>query len=646
MGIFTLPDGTRLDLPDGATGTDVATAIGPGLARAALAIAVDGREYDLAAELPSGHVSVITGDSDAGREILRHSTAHILAQAVTDLYPDASYTIGPAVEDGFFYDFDVDRPFAETDLERIEARMREIVADDQAFVRHVVGRDEAKALFADQPYKVEIIDAVDAGEVDEGSVISVYENNGWSDLCRGPHVPSTGHLGDFKLLRTAGAYWRGDEKKAQLQRIYGTAWESKKALKAYLHRLEEARKRDHRRIGIDLDLFSFPEEIGSGLAVWHPKGALVRKIMEDYSRAEHERSGYEFVVSPHVAKADLFETSGHLGWYRENMYPEMELEGASYFLKPMNCPFHVLIFRSRTRSYRELPLRMFEIGTVYRYERSGVIHGLTRVRGLTQDDAHIFCTRDQLVPELESLVAFVIRVLRRFGLDDFHATLSTRPDKYVGTPEEWDEATAALEQALRKAGLPYEIDAGGGAFYAPKIDIKVKDAIGRLWQLSTLQVDFQLPQLFDLHYAGDDNAGHRPFMIHRALFGSIERFFGILLEHYAGALPVWLSPVQVELVPVADRHLPRCREIEGELHGAGFRAVVNDGDDSLGAKLRTSRLQRVPFALIVGDDDVANGTVGIKTRTGEDSRDVPLAEFLARLEADLAAEAAAGGSSE
>ncbi|MBX7159938.1 MAG: threonine--tRNA ligase [Acidimicrobiia bacterium] len=646
MATFTLPDGTRLDLPEGATGTDVATAIGPGLARAALAVSVDGDEYDLASVLPPGKVNIITGDSEAGREILRHSTAHILAQAVTDLYPDAKYTIGPAVEDGFYYDFEVAQPFTETDLDRIEARMREIVDADQAFVRHEVSRDEATALFADQPYKVEIIDSVDTGEVAEGNVISVYENEGWNDLCRGPHVPSTGHLGDFKLMRTAGAYWRGDETKAQLQRIYGTAWESKKALKSYLHRLEEARKRDHRRIGTDLDLFSFPEEIGSGLAVWHPKGALVRKLMEDFSRAEHERSGYQFVVSPHVAKSDLFEISGHLGWYRENMYPEMQLEGASYFLKPMNCPFHVLIFRSRTRSYRELPLRMFEIGTVYRYERSGVIHGLTRVRGLTQDDAHIFCTPDQLVPELESLVAFVLRILRRFGLDDFHATLSTRPEKFVGKIEEWDEATAALEQALRTAGLPYEIDPGGGAFYAPKIDIKVKDAIGRLWQLSTLQVDFQLPQLFDLRFAGDDNAEHRPFMIHRALFGSIERFFGILLEHYAGALPVWLSPVQVEVVPVADRHLPRCREIEGELRGAGYRASVNDGDESLGAKLRNARLQRVPFALIVGDDDVANGTVGIKTRTGEDTRDVPVPEFVARLEADLAEEAAAGGASE
>lgn len=646
MGIFTLPDGNRLELDDEATGVEVATAIGPGLARAALAVEVDGTQFDLATRVPPGKVNVITADSSAGREILRHSTSHLLAQAVTDLFPGAKYTIGPAVEDGFYYDFDVDAPFTEDDLGRIEARMREIIEEDQAFVRHEVSRDEALALFADQPYKVEIIETVDSGEVADGNVISVYENAGWSDLCRGPHVPSTGRLGDFKLMRIAGAYWRGDEKKPQLQRIYGTAWESKKALKAYLHRLEEARKRDHRKLGVELDLFSFPEEVGSGLPVWHPKGALVRKLMEDYSRAEHEKAGYQFVVSPHLAKAELFETSGHLHWYRENMYPEMEMEGASYFMKPMNCPFHVLIFRSRTRSYRELPLRMFEFGTVYRFERSGVVHGLTRVRGLTQDDSHIFCTPEQLVPELESLVAFVIRVLRRFGLTEFHATLSTRPEKYVGDLDDWAAATAALEQALESAGLPYEIDEGGGAFYAPKIDIKVKDAIGRFWQLSTLQVDFQLPQRFDLRFAGGDNAEHRPYMIHRALFGSIERFFGILLEHYAGALPVWLSPVQVEVVPVADRHLARCREIEGELRGGGFRAVVNDGDDSLGAKLRNARLQRVPFALIVGDDDVAHGTVGIKTRTGEDSRDVPVSEFVARLEADLASEAAAGGSSE
>jgi len=646
MAIHTLPDGTELDLPDGATGLELAAAIGPGLAKAALAVEVDGRQYDLGVPVPAGPVKVITGASGEGREIIRHSTAHVLAQAVCDLFPGARYTIGPAVEDGFFYDFDVERPFTEADLEAIAARMSEIIAEDQPFTRKELSRSEALEMFADQPYKVEIIETVDSGEVDEGNVLSVYENANWRDLCRGPHVPSTGRLGDFELMRTAGAYWRGDENNAQLQRIYGTAWESKKALKQYLHRLEEARKRDHRKLGVELDLFSFPEEIGSGLAVWHPKGALVRKIMEDYSRAEHERSGYQFVVTPHVTKGDLFEISGHLGWYRENMYPEMEMEGVSYFLKPMNCPLHILVYKSRTRSYRELPLRLFEFGTVYRFERSGVVHGLTRVRGLTQDDSHIFCTPQQLVPELESLVAFVIRVLRRFGLTEFEATLSTRPDKFVGEIEEWDRATEALEQALQSAGLRYDIDEGGGAFYAPKIDIHVRDAIGRRWQLSTLQVDFQLPQRFDLRYAGDDNAEHRPYMIHRALFGSIERFFGILIEHFAGALPVWLSPVQVEVVPVADRHLGRCREIAAELDGGGWRAVVNDHDESLGAKLRNARLQRVPYALIVGDADVEHGTVGIKTRTGEDERDVPLAEFLDRLSRDVAAEAAAGGSAE
>ncbi|MCE7884344.1 MAG: threonine--tRNA ligase [Actinobacteria bacterium ATB1] len=647
MATYVLPDGTELDLPAGATGLDVAAAIGPGLARAALAVESDGELYDLSREVPPGKIRVITGDSEEGREIIRHSTSHVLAQAVTDLHPDAKYAIGPAVEDGFYYDFEVETPFADEDLERIEARMREIVEEGQVFRRDELSVPEGLELFESQPYKREIIESVDEAEGAAGGTVSVYRNCGdgdtegepelrFVDLCRGPHVPDTSRLGHFKLMRTAGAYWRGDASRQQLQRIYGTAWESKKALAEHLHRLEEARKRDHRKLGVELDLFSFPDVIGSGLPVWHPKGGLVRRIIEEYSRTEHEKAGYEFVVSPHIAKGDLFTTSGHLTWYRDSMFPGMELEGAEYFLKPMNCPFHVLIFKSRTRSYRELPLRLFEFGTVYRYELSGVVHGLTRVRGLTQDDSHIFCAREQIVPELESLLGFVLRLLRTFGLGEFEATLSTRPEKYVGEPADWDEATDALEQALRSQGIDYVVDEGGGAFYAPKIDVHVKDAIGRKWQLSTLQVDFQLPQRFDLTYAGADNKEHRPYMIHRALFGSIERFFGILLEHYAGALPLWLAPVQAEIVPVADRHLDYAAEVAEALRTAGHRVDVNDHPETVGAKLRTARLQKIPYALVVGDADVEAGTVGLKTRDGEDERDVPLDSLLERLARETA----------
>lgn len=648
MAIFTLPDGTELNLADGATGADVASAIGPGLAKVALAVEIDGTQYDLSSPVPEGKTKVITAASNDGLEIIRHSTAHVLAQAVTDLFPDALYAIGPAVEDGFYYDFDVEVPFTDVDLERIDAKMREIIAVDQRFCREDISVADGLSLFADQPYKREIIELVDETASADGdeTVISIYRNYVDSDigsgpqvtfvdLCRGPHVPSTGRLGHFKLMRTAGAYWHGDATKQQLQRIYGTAWESAKSLSGHLNRIEEAKRRDHRKLGVELDLFSFPDVIGSGLALWHAKGGLVRRIMESYSRREHEAAGYDFVVSPHIAKGDLFERSGHLEWYRQSMYPGMDIEGAEYFLKPMNCPFHVLIYKSRTRSYRELPLRLFEFGTVYRYELSGVVHGLTRVRGMTQDDSHIFCTREQIVPELEELLAFVLRLLRHFGLTDFEATLSTRPERYVGDVADWDAATEALEAALQAQDIAYHVDEGGGAFYAPKIDVHVKDAIGRKWQLSTLQVDFQLPQRFDLTYAGADNEVHQPYMIHRALFGSIERFLGILLEHYAGALPVWLSPVQVQIVPVADRHADYAHEVAARLVAQGLRAEVNDHPETVGAKLRHARLQRIPYAVIVGDDDVAAGTVGFKTRSGEDDRGVSLVDLVARLSADV-----------
>src|SRR5581483_5863925 len=521
------------------------------------------------------------------------------------------------IEDGFYYDFELPdgAHFSDHDLERIEARMREIVAADEAFVREELDRDAGLALFADQPYKRDIIQKVDASEVGEGTVVSVYRNprpdgTEFVDLCRGPHVPSTKRLGAFKLTKVAGAYWRGDEHGPMLQRIYGTAWESKAALEEHLHRLEEAERRDHRRLGAELDLFSFPEEIGSGLAVFHPKGGLVRKVMEDYSRRRHEEAGYLFVNSPHITKSNLFETSQHLNWFADGMFPPMTLdeggdEGTQYYLKPMNCPFHILIYKSRLRSYRELPLRYFEFGTVYRYERSGVVHGLTRVRGMTQDDAHIFCAKEQMAGELRSLLVFVLEVLRDFGLEDFELELSTRPPgKAIGSAAEWDEATAALRAAAEDMGLEPVLDEGGGAFYGPKISVQARDAIGRSWQLSTIQLDFQEPQRFDLHYVGADNERHRPVMIHRALFGSVERFFGVLVEHYAGAFPVWLAPVQVVVLPVSDRNDAYASRIVDKLHGLGHRAEMVDASaGALGARVRKARLEKVPYVLVVGDDD-------------------------------------------
>jgi threonyl-tRNA synthetase len=636
-----LPDGSVRQVAAGTTPAELLDTTG------AVAALVDEEPWDLHRGLDrDAAVAPLPAASPQGREVLRHSAAHVLAQAVTDLYPQARYAIGPPVEDGFYYDFDVPEPFTPEDLERIEARMREIVAEGQPFVREELGREEALRLFADQPYKREIIEAVDESEGAGGpggaqGRVTVYRNDGFVDLCRGPHVPTTADVPAFKLTRVAGAYWRGDESRPQLQRIYGTAWESEEALAAYLHRLEEAERRDHRRLGLELDLFSFPSEIGSGLPVFHPKGGLVRKLMEDYSRAEHERGGYEFVWSPHLAKSTLFEISGHLGWYADSMYPPMELEGARYYPKPMNCPFHILIYRSRGRSYRELPMRLFEFGTVYRFERSGVIHGLTRVRGITQDDAHIFCSREQLGAELASLLEFVLRLLRTFGLTDFEAELATRPDKFVGEPEEWDQAEAALRAAIEASGITYVVAEGEGAFYAPKIDVHVRDAIGRRWQLATLQVDFQMPHRFDLQYTGADNARHRPFMIHRALFGSIERFFGILLEHYAGALPTWLAPVQIRLVPIADRHLAYAGEVAERLRAAGLRAEVDDSSGRMQAKVRDAQLAKVPYVLVLGDRDQAAGAVSVRLLDGSERRGVPLDAFVAHAVAEVAAKATA-----
>jgi len=655
-----LPDGSAKELATGSTAGDLAAAIGSGLARAAVAAVVDGREVDLSTELPDGaEVAILTASSDAGREVLRHSTAHVMAQAVRRLWPGAHYAIGPVIADGFYYDFDLPDGvrFSEEDLGRIEDAMRQIVAEDQPFVRGEVSVGEGLSLFGDQPFKQEIIEAVAEGadEVDaavagNGSapVISTYRNSPtFVDLCRGPHVPSTAKLGHFKLMRVAGAYWRGDEKRPQLQRIYGTAWESEKALKEHLHRLEEAERRDHRKLGHELDLFSFPEEIGPGLAVFHPRGGTVRRIMEDYSRQRHEEGGYEFVYTPHITKGQLFEISGHLETFADGIYPPMEMDGGTdYYVKPMNCPFHILIYRSRQRSYRELPLRLFEFGTVYRYEKSGVVHGLTRMRGFSQDDAHIFCTREDMPAEIDSVLTFVLDLLRDYGLDDFYLELSTKPDgKALGTDEEWAEATEALRAVAASRDLDLVMDEGGGAFYGPKISVQARDAIGRTWQMSTIQLDFQLPQRFGLEYVGADNAKHRPIMVHRALFGSVERFFAVLLEHFAGALPTWLSPEQVRVLPVRDDHVAYATEVTERLRGSGLRASMEDAAEALGGRIRRAKLQKLPYVLVVGDDDVAAGTVGVNRR-GSDrpDRGVPVEELLRTVLDDVAAKRASSAA--
>ena len=644
---ITLPDGSTRKLPEGATGADLAADIGPGLAKAALVVTVDGDARDLDRVLPDGStVSIVTADSDDGLHTIRHSTAHVLAQAVLDLWPGATYAIGPPIQDGFYYDFELPggATFSNEDLEAIEARMRRVIDADQAFERHEADADEALELFSGHPYKQEIIEQVTsgaatgelAGEASTDGSVTYYRNGeDFIDLCLGPHVPSTGRLGHFALQKVAGAYWRGDEKQPMLQRIYGTAWADKKALKGHLHRLVEAEKRDHRRLAAELDLVSWPESLGPGLAVWHPKGALVRKLIEDYSRDRHEAGGYDFVYSPHIAKAVLWETSGHLDFYADGMFPPMELDGATYYPKPMNCPFHVAIYQSGQRSYRDLPSRLFELGTVYRYELSGVIHGLMRSRGFTQDDSHIFCTPEQVPDELASLLEFTLSVLRAFGFEDFQAKLSTRPEgKAVGEDALWEMATDGLRFALEAAGLDYVVDEGGGAFYGPKIDVDVTDAIGRPWQLSTIQLDFNLPERFGLEYVGADGGRHQPVMIHRALMGSIERFFGVLLEHYAGAFPLWLAPEQVRVLPVAEEHQAYAESVVDRLSAEGFRAKLAPAEEPLGKRVRAGKVAKVPHVVVVGDDDLANGTVGDNARGAEaPERDLPLDEFVGRLAA-------------
>ena len=646
---ISLPDGSTRALPEGSSAFDLASDIGPGLAKASLLARVDGTEVDLDAPLTDGvTVELITEQSDDALHTIRHSTAHVMAQAVQELYPGTQLAIGPPIDDGFYYDFELPdgQTLSDDDLAAIEERMKAIVKADQPFERHELEVAEAREFFADHLFKAEIIDTVTSGAGDAemaadidhadggANTISYYKNSDtFVDMCTGPHVPSTGRLGHFKLMKVAGAYWRGDTDRPMLQRVYGTAWGNKKALKAHLQMLVEAEKRDHRRLAADMGLVSWPEELGPGLAVWHPKGATIRRLMEDYSRERHENGGYEFVFSPHIAKSVLWETSGHLDFYADGMYPPMEMDGATYYPKPMNCPFHVMIFRDQQRSYRELPLRMFELGTVYRYELSGAVHGLMRSRGFTQDDSHIFATREQLQEELASLLDFVLSVLRAFGFVDFQAKLSTRPlEKSVGDDEIWDEATEGLRLALAAADLDYVVDEGGGAFYGPKIDVDVKDAIGRAWQLSTIQVDFNLPERFELEYVASDGERKRPVMIHRALMGSIERFFGVLIEHYAGNFPAWLAPIQARVLPVSADHADYAHQVVADLKAAGLRADTTEPNEPLGKRIRRSKVEKLPYILVVGDDDVAGNTVGVNKRGQNDpERDVPLADFIERL---------------
>lgn len=639
------------------TGTTAGDLVGDG--KTVVVARINGALRDLATTVHTGDViEPVLLTSEDGLAVLRHSTAHLMAQAIQDLDPQTRLGIGPPIKDGFYYDFDAEKPFTPDDLAAIEKRMGEILKQGQRFVRRVVTDEEARAELANEPYKLELI-GLKGGAVESdvmevgGAELTIYDNvDGrtgevcWGDLCRGPHVPNTRFINAnaIKLMRSAAAYWRGSEKNPMLQRVYGTAWASKDDLRAYLTMIEEAERRDHRRLGAELDLFSFPDEIGSGLAVFHPKGGIIRRELENYSRERHIAAGYDFVNTPHITKSNLFETSGHLGFYKDGMFPPMKVDeerddegnikrqGVDYYLKPMNCPFHCLIFRARGRSYRELPLRMFEFGTVYRYEKSGVMHGLTRVRGLTQDDSHIFCTREQMQDELKSLLTFVLDLLRDYGLDDFYLELSTRdPEKSVGSDEVWEEATAALEEAALASGLTLVPDPGGAAFYGPKISVQTKDAIGRTWQMSTIQLDFNNPERFELEYTAPDGSRQQPVMIHRALFGSVERFFGVLLEHYAGALPAWLSPVQVVGIPITHEHVEYLQQVVEKLQAQGIRAEVDASDDRMQKKIRTAQGHKIPYMLIAGDDDISKGAVSFRYRSGEQRNAVPIAEAIAEI---------------
>ena len=648
---LALPEGKQeRDLEPGTTALDLFRDD-----RRVVVARINGELRDLDTELQDGdEVEPVDIESDEGLFVMRHSAAHVMAQAVQELYPGTMLGVGPPITDGFYYDFDSPEPFHPEDLKKVEKQMQRIIKTGQRFRRRAISEDEARTELADEKYKLRLIGSEGGAEVMEvgGSELTIYDNLNrtgeivWNDLCRGPHVPDTRYIpaNAVKVMRSSAAYWLGDQSQEDLQRMYGTAWPSKEQLKEYLDFLAEAERRDHRRIGAELDLFSFPEEIGSGLPVFHPKGGTLRRVMEDYSRRRHEEAGYEFVNTPHVTKGGLFETSGHLEWYADGMFPKMHLDeeraedghikrqGQDYYLKPMNCPFHNLIYRSSGRSYRELPMRLFEFGSVYRYERSGVVHGLTRVRGMTQDDAHIYCTREQMQEELKSLLRFVLDLLKDFGLDDFYLELSTRnPDKYVGDIAEWDEATEALQQAAEDSGLELVPDPGGAAFYGPKISVQAKDAIGRTWQMSTIQLDFQLPRRFELEYAAADGTRQRPIMIHRALFGSIERFIGVLTEHYAGAFPAWLSPVQVVGIPVGDSHVDYLAEVVAKLRERGIRAEVDAAPDRMQKKIRNAQKQKIPYMLIAGDDDMAASAVSFRYRDGEQNNGVPIDEAIAEI---------------
>ena len=609
------PDGSQKIFPSGTTVRQVAESIGAGLARAALAGKVNGQPVDLGHPIQEdASLEILTFSSDGGKEIYWHSTAHIMAQAVQDLFPDAKVTIGPPVENGFYYDFDVPQPFTPEELERIEARMVEIIGEDQPFVRAEFSPEEAAEVFREmeEPYKLEILE-----EIGPDEKVSIYRNgDGWCDLCRGPHVSSTGRIKAFKLLSSSGAYWRGDESNKMLQRIYGISFPDKKELKAHLDRLEEARRRDHRVLGQQLDLFSINDSVGPGLVLWHPKGARLRQEVENFWREAHYEGGYDLVASPHIGRSALWETSGHLDFYQENMYAPMDIDGQAYFAKPMNCPFHIMIYKNRLRSYRDLPFRWAEMGTVYRYERAGVLHGLLRVRGFTQDDAHIFCRPDQIEDEIARVLDFTLYILRSFGFEDFKVYISTRPDKYVGDLADWTRATDALRKAVDSRELPHQDDEGGGVFYGPKIDIKIKDAIGREWQCTTIQFDFNLPERFDLSFIGQDGQHHRPYMVHRALLGSMERFFGVLIEHYAGNFPLWLAPVQAVVLPVSDPFSDYATQVSETLRTANIRAEVDTQDAKLGYKIREAEVQKIPYMLIVGKQEVEGETVSVR-RHGE-----------------------------
>lgn len=620
-----LPDGKLIELENGATVFDAAMKIGPGLAKAALAGKIDGALTDLRAPLfASADFEVVTSKSADAPEVFRHSLAHIMAEAIRQLFPDAQFGIGPTIENGFYYDFLLPRALTTEDLETVEKKMKEVISSKAPFERREVSKDEALKMFAEmnQPFKIELIEEL------EDEVITVFTQGNFVDLCRGPHVANSGVVKHFKLLSVAGAYWRGDEKRPMLQRIYGTAFASKDDLNEYLERLEEAKKRDHRKLGKELDLFSTQEEVGAGLVFWHPKGARIRHEIEKYWKETHYNNGYELLYSPHIGQKWLWETSGHLDFYKDAMYSPMEIDGADYYVKPMNCPFHIMVYKAQSRSYRDLPLRWAELGTVYRYEKSGVLHGLLRVRGFTQDDAHIICTPEQIEAEIREVLRFSLSLWKAFGFESIKAYLATRPAKAVGEESRWNQAIESLSRAVEAEGLECEVDEGGGAFYGPKIDLKIKDALGREWQMTTIQFDFNLPERFDMTYIGSDGNKHRPYMVHRALLGSLERFFGVLVEHYGGAMPLWLSPVQARVLPISDKHIEYAAKINEQLRKRGVRSELDDRNDKISYRIRQAQLEKVPFMIILGDHEVDSEAITVRMRNGENMTMIKLDDFL------------------